>query len=145
MLLVRPAASSYMIRNASQWARSAGSVPGDSALAGYAMRRFRSRPLLVRIRPLSSPIHPSSHHHRDLADPALSATFPSYHGLVTIHTLPAPHTVLPPSDKHSTLRGSGVSGENNIAFKCTRKRMLFETLHLDIEGGVGERRTTPRS
>ncbi|KAL1738802.1 Elongator complex protein 4 [Schizophyllum fasciatum] len=77
------------------------------------------------------------------ADPALSATFPSYHGLVTIHTLPAPHTVLPPSDKHSTLRGSGVSGENNLAFKCTRKRMLFETLHLDIEGGVGERRTTP--
>ncbi|KAL1713647.1 Elongator complex protein 4 [Schizophyllum commune] len=77
------------------------------------------------------------------ADPALSATFPSYHGLVTIHTLPALHTVLPPSDKHSTLRGSGVSGENNLAFKCTRKRMLFETLHLDIEGGVGERRTTP--
>lgn len=76
------------------------------------------------------------------ADPALSATFPSYHGLVTIHTLPAPHTVLPPSDKHSTLRGAGVSGENNLAFKCTRKRMLFETLHLDIEGGVGERRTT---
>ena len=36
-----------------------------------------------------------------------------------------------------------MSGENNLAFKCTRKRMLFETLHLDIEGGVGERRTTP--
>ena len=49
MLLVRPAASSYMIRNASQWARSAGSVPGDSALAGYAVRllggrRQRQRP-----------------------------------------------------------------------------------------------------
>ena len=24
-----------------------------------------------------------------------------------------------------------------------RKRMIFETLHLDLEGGVGERRTTP--
>jgi elongator complex protein 4 len=24
-----------------------------------------------------------------------------------------------------------------------RKRLVFETLHLDVEGGVGERRTTP--
>jgi len=24
-----------------------------------------------------------------------------------------------------------------------RKRLIFETLHLDVEGGVGERRTTP--
>jgi elongator complex protein 4 len=24
-----------------------------------------------------------------------------------------------------------------------RKRLMFETLHLDVEGGVGERRTTP--
>ena len=24
-----------------------------------------------------------------------------------------------------------------------RKRLVFETLHLDLEGGVGERRTTP--
>lgn len=36
----------------------------------------------------------------------------------------------------------GGSGENNLAFKCTRKRLIFETLHLDLEGGVGERRTT---
>jgi elongator complex protein 4 len=38
---------------------------------------------------------------------------------------------------------SGSSGgrENNIAFKCTRKRLVFETHHLDVEGGVGERRT----
>jgi elongator complex protein 4 len=55
-----------------------------------------------------------------------------------------------PSDKFSTLRGlasaagsSGGSGENNLAFKCTRKRLIFETLHLDLEGGVSERRTTP--
>lgn len=40
------------------------------------------------------------------------------------------------------LRGLGSSGENNLAFKCTRKRMIFETLHLDVEGGTGERRTT---
>ncbi|KAH9004410.1 hypothetical protein EDB86DRAFT_3210211 [Lactarius hatsudake] len=50
----------------------------------------------------------------------------------------------------STLRGiSSVSGwtgggENNLAFKCTRKRFVIETHHLDVEGGVGERRTHPR-
>jgi hypothetical protein len=40
---------------------------------------------------------------------------------------------------------SGSSGgrENNIAFKCMRKRLVFETHHLDAEGGVGERRTGP--
>jgi elongator complex protein 4 len=74
--------------------------------------------------------------------------FPSHHGLVRIYALPAPYTILPPSDKSSTLRGvsssaSSGGGENNLAFKCMRKRMLFETLHLDLEGGVGERRTTP--
>ncbi|KDQ30607.1 hypothetical protein PLEOSDRAFT_1035671 [Pleurotus ostreatus PC15] len=54
-------------------------------------------------------------------------------------------------DKLSVLRGlspsavsaGGGSGENNLAFKCTRKRLIFETLHLDVEGGIGERRTTP--
>ena len=29
--------NSYMIRNASQWARSPGSIASDSALAGYAV------------------------------------------------------------------------------------------------------------
>ncbi|KAJ3711478.1 Elongator complex protein 4 [Lentinula raphanica] len=84
-------------------------------------------------------------------NPSLSTLFPSHHGLVHIHTLPSPHTLLPPSDRFSTLRGLSVSaveggnssGENNLAFKCTRKRLIFETLHLDVEGGVGERRTTP--
>jgi len=85
------------------------------------------------------------------ANPSLSATFPAHHGLLHIHTLPAPHTTLPPSDKYSTLRGlassaaSGGGGENNLAFKCMRKRLTFETLHLDLEGGVGDRRTTPSS
>ncbi|KAG7450321.1 PAXNEB-domain-containing protein [Guyanagaster necrorhizus] len=84
------------------------------------------------------------------ANPALTALSPSHHGLVEIRSLPAPHTLLSPSDKFSTLRGlsssatsSGGGGENNLAFKCTRKRLVFETLHLDVEGGVGERRTTP--
>jgi elongator complex protein 4 len=55
-----------------------------------------------------------------------------------------------PSDRCSSLRGlsattsaSGGGGENNLAFKCTRKRLVIETLHLDLEGGVSERRTTP--
>ena len=69
--------------------------------------------------------------------------FPSYHGMVHIHTLPSPITLLPPSDRFSTLRGLSASGENNLAFKCMRKRLVFETLHLDVEGGVSERRTTP--
>ncbi|KAG1885702.1 PAXNEB-domain-containing protein [Suillus subluteus] len=86
------------------------------------------------------------------ANPSLSSLFPSHHGIVQIHTLPAPHTILPASDKYSTLRGlssaagtMGGSGENNLAFKCMRKRLIFETLHLDLEGGVTERRTTPAS
>ena len=69
--------------------------------------------------------------------------FPSHHGFVHMHSLPMPSTLYPPSDKLSTLRGLTSSGENNLAFKCMRKRLVFETLHLDVEGGVGERRTTP--
>ena len=76
-------------------------------------------------------------------NPALTSMFSAHHGLVHIHSLPAPHTLLPPSDKFSTLRGLTSSGENNLAFKCMRKRLIFETLHLDVEGGVSERRTTP--
>ncbi|KAG0709058.1 PAXNEB-domain-containing protein [Suillus ampliporus] len=86
------------------------------------------------------------------ANPSLASLFPSHHGIVQILTLPAPHTILPASDKCSTLRGlssaagtMGGSGENNLAFKCMRKRLIFETLHLDLEGGVTERRTTPSS
>src|SRR5882757_3050142 len=86
-----------------------------------------------------------------LANPSLLALFPTHHGLVQISSLPAPHTVLAPSDRFSTLRGilstpsGGGRGENNLAFKCMRKRLIFETLHLDLEGGVTERRTTPSS
>lgn len=86
------------------------------------------------------------------ADPSLSATFPSHHGFVHILSLPSPSTLVAPSDRFSTLRGLsssasgfGGSGENNLAFKCTRKRLIFETLHLDLEGGVSERRTSAPS
>jgi len=68
--------------------------------------------------------------------------FPSHHGLVQIYTLPSPHMLIAPSDRFSTLRGLTSSGENNLAFRCTRRRMVIETLHLDVEGGTGERRTT---
>jgi elongator complex protein 4 len=88
----------------------------------------------------------------DSADPALSSIFPSHHGIVRLLSLPAPSTLVPPSDRFSVLRGLsssssvfGGSGENNLAFKCTRKRLIFETLHLDLEGGVSERRTTAAS
>ena len=83
------------------------------------------------------------------ADPSLSLTFPSHHGSVRVHRLPAPLSLISASDRSSTLRGiSSMSGwtgggENNLAFKCTRKRFVIETHHLDAEGGVGERRTTP--
>lgn len=86
------------------------------------------------------------------ADPSLSAMFPSHHGFVHIHSLPSPSMLVAPSDRFSTLRGLassansfGGSGENNLAFKCTRKRLIFETLHLDLEGGVSERRTSAPS
>ena len=39
------------------------------------------------------------------------------------------------------MSGSASGRENNLAFKCTKKRLVFETHHLDVEGGVGERRT----
>lgn len=75
----------------------------------------------------------------------LTRAFPSYHGFVRLHSLPAPHTLLAPSDRFSTLRGlaGGAGGENNLAFKCMRRRFVLETMHLDVEGGVGERRTAP--
>jgi len=86
----------------------------------------------------------------DTGDPSLTDSFPSHHGMVHIDTLPVPHMLVPPSDRFSVLRGlsasssaSGGGGENNLAFKCTRKRLIFETLHLDVEGGLSERRTTP--
>lgn len=86
------------------------------------------------------------------SDPSLSASFPQYSGLLTIHSTPSPTTLLPPSYRFSELRGLHTGGgtgtitsggENNLAFKCMRRRFVIETLHLDIEGGVSERRTAP--
>ena len=82
----------------------------------------------------------------------MASLFPSHHGLLATHNLPRVQALVPASDRFSTLRGlstpsstasSGGVGENNLAYKCTRKRLVFETFHLDAEGGVGERRTTP--
>ena len=80
------------------------------------------------------------------ADPAMVSLFPAYHGLLRIHALPTPQTFVPTSDRTSVLRGLGDAeglGENNLAFRTTRKKLIIETLHLDAEGGVSERRTTP--
>jgi elongator complex protein 4 len=56
-------------------------------------------------------------------------------------------TLLSPSYKHSTLLGlgAGSTGQNNLSFRLKRKRFVIETLHLGVEGGVGERRTEPPS
>ncbi|KAJ7456711.1 hypothetical protein FB451DRAFT_1512112 [Mycena latifolia] len=77
------------------------------------------------------------------SQPGTGHGIPSAHGLVRIHTLLLRRAWCPRVDRFSTLRGAVAgSGENNLGFKCTRKRLAFETLHLDIDGGVGERRTT---
>jgi elongator complex protein 4 len=75
-----------------------------------------------------------------IANPELSKLFPTHHGLVEIHRLPSPQTLSAPSDRISELRGLRGSGENNLGFRCTRRRMVIETVHLDIEGGSSERR-----
>lgn len=70
----------------------------------------------------------------------MSSVFPRHHGLVQIHRLPSPHTLIAPSDRFSGLRGLRGSGENNLGFKCTKRVLIIETVHLDIEGGTSERR-----
>lgn len=67
--------------------------------------------------------------------------FPSHHGLLHLHAPFHLASLAPPSQKLSTLVG-GRGGQNNLAFKLKRKAFVVETLHLDVEGGVGERRTT---
>ncbi|TYJ55606.1 hypothetical protein B9479_003756 [Cryptococcus floricola] len=85
-------------------------------------------------------------------DPTLPPLFPT-HGLLTLHSYPTSHTLLPSTLKHSTLLGvsqsasssssggGGGAGENNLGFRLKRKRFVVETVHLGVEGGVGERRT----
>ncbi|EPQ29073.1 uncharacterized protein PFL1_03362 [Pseudozyma flocculosa PF-1] len=104
--------------------------------------------------------------------PALRSAFPSYTGALKVLKTPALGTLTNPSIRASVLRGMGAGaaargsdtgssasallggsgavgeggaggGENNLAFKVRRKRLVIETLHLDVEGGVSERRTKP--
>lgn len=75
------------------------------------------------------------------ADPTLPDLFSHHHGLIHVHRPFNLHSLAPPSLKLSTLVG-GRGGQNNLAFKQKRKAFVVETLHLDVEGGVGERRTT---
>ncbi|KDN45922.1 hypothetical protein K437DRAFT_256441 [Tilletiaria anomala UBC 951] len=106
------------------------------------------------------------------ASPLLTTSFPDYTGSLKVVKTPAIGTLHDLSVRASILRGMsslGVGqvsvacgrsdakvgaepaivaggaggGENNLAFKLKRKRIVIETLHLDIEGGVSERRTKP--
>ncbi|KAL4400366.1 Elongator subunit Elp4 [Malassezia pachydermatis] len=92
------------------------------------------------------------------ATPGLSEIFPDFTGALRVYRTPAIGTLTNPSLRVSILRGMGAGttasgsaneggaggGENNLAFKVKRKRLAIETLHLDIEGGVSERRTKPK-
>lgn len=100
--------------------------------------------------------------------PSLRTAFSAYTGALKVLKTPAIGTLTNPSIRASVLRGMGAGaaspsqsrggagdsantvgeggaggGENNLAFKVRRKRLVIETLHLDVEGGVSERRTKP--
>ncbi|CEL57006.1 Elongator complex protein 4 OS=Bos taurus GN=ELP4 PE=2 SV=1 [Rhizoctonia solani AG-1 IB] len=80
-------------------------------------------------------------------DPLSSMSFPNHHGSVKILSSPCHGTLKPPSISRSILRGMTSSGphgggENNLAFRCTRRRLVIETMHLGAEGGIGARQTT---
>lgn len=91
------------------------------------------------------------------ATPGLSDVFPDFVGALRVYRTPAIGTLTNPSLRASVLRGMGAGsslesgaseggaggGENNLAFKIKRKRVAIETLHLDTDGGVKERRTVP--
>ena len=83
-------------------------------------------------------------------DPTLSDTYDRSHGLLELHTFPSTHAVIPPTLKHSALLGlapgegaGGGAGENNLGFRLKRRKFVIETVHLGVEGGVGERQTGP--
>lgn len=92
-----------------------------------------------------------------VATPGLSDVFPDFVGALRVYRTPAIGTLTNPSLRASVLRGMGAGsspesganeggaggGENNLAFKIKRKRVAIETLHLDTDGGVKERRTAP--
>ncbi|WFD32541.1 Elongator subunit elp4 [Malassezia sp. CBS 17886] len=94
------------------------------------------------------------------ASPALRRALSEYTGAVRVFRTPTIGTLANPSLRASVLRGMGSGrappgakgnadgggggGENNLVFKVRRKRINIETLHLDTDGGVSERRTKPR-
>lgn len=92
------------------------------------------------------------------ASAGLRDVFPDSTGALRVFKTPAIGTLTNPSLRASVLRGMGAGtaqsaarseggaggGENNLAFKVRRKRLVIDTLHLDIEGGVSERRTKPK-
>lgn len=92
------------------------------------------------------------------ASPELRDVFPDSTGALRVFRTPSIGTLTNPSLRASVLRGMGAGsashpgrgaggaggGENNLAFKVRRKRLVIDTLHLDIEGGVSERRTKPK-
>ncbi|WFD44206.1 Elongator subunit elp4 [Malassezia psittaci] len=92
------------------------------------------------------------------ASPTLRDVFPDSTGALRIFRTPAIGTLTNPSLRASVLRGMGTGsssqasrgpggaggGENNLAFKVRRKRLVIDTLHLDTDGGVNERRTKPK-
>ncbi|KAG8732893.1 hypothetical protein FRC11_010273 [Ceratobasidium sp. 423] len=80
-------------------------------------------------------------------DPLSSMSFPNHHGLVKISSSPSHGTLRAPSISRSILRGMTSSGphgggENNLAFRCTRRKLVIETMHLGAEGGIGARQTS---
>ncbi|KAJ1301739.1 hypothetical protein OPQ81_008972 [Rhizoctonia solani] len=80
-------------------------------------------------------------------DPLSSMSFPNHHGLVKISSSPSHGTLRAPSIPRSILRGMTSSGphgggENNLAFRCTRRKLVIETMHLGAEGGIGARQTS---
>ncbi|CUA70817.1 elongator complex protein 4 [Rhizoctonia solani] len=80
-------------------------------------------------------------------DPLSSMSFPNHHGLVKVSSTPSHGTLRAPSISRSVLRGminSGPhgGGENNLAFRCTRRKLVIETMHLGAEGGIGARQTS---
>ncbi|WFC95801.1 Elongator subunit elp4 [Malassezia brasiliensis] len=91
------------------------------------------------------------------ASPALRDVFPDTTGALRVFRTPSIGTLTNPSLRASVLRGMGAGsaahptrgaggaggGENNLAFKVRRKRLVIDTLHLDTDGGVRERRTKP--
>lgn len=117
----------------------------DASLEIKGFAGMSISPSLPRTMPCYATSTPKPETADGLDDPALQPIFHPLHGLITLHSFPHSH-LLPPSIKHSSLLGlssGGGGSENNLGFRARRKRWGIETVHLGIDGGVGERRTEP--